>query len=201
MNILPKQQVAYLSNRCNRIIESILKQEGYEATVSKEILTAVTRFFLRDIYRIDEQQRGRISLSKFAGYWGFWIRKLKPISLAKDTKDPTKKELQEINELVAISFSCEIVNLLRDTAAFEDFVWQDCSGDDDINCDGSKCFNSYVNQFMAANRNFFLRYVHYSMRHRTFGPHHFVLFLEQLMFSACVRCQFSLDERKKYDPE
>jgi len=194
---LPEEQVAFLTQRARRLISLILSQENIEANISTEVLTSVTTFFLRDIYRIDEQQRGDISLAKFAGYWGFWIRKLKPISDAKDKEEDQNGVYHDINELVAIQFAVDIIVLLRAANPFNDNVWQTCDDDDKLKCNGVQCFKEYTLNYFGFHTNFFQNYITYSMRNRTFGPHHFSLMMESLMYSACVRSQFGSDLRKK----
>lgn len=193
--MLPKTQIAYLTKKSLIILNSIIENEGYEAQISKKVLTQATSYFLRDIYRLDEQQRGAVSLAKFAGYWGFWIRKLKPISPGRLKDNPESEEYPELNELAAINFAVEIIQLLRQSERFEDFVWRECREDNAQSCNGIVCFSMHVSTFFKANEGFFLDYIKHSLRVRTFGPHHFSLVLEQLIYSSCIRSQFGQQER------
>lgn len=197
MNIPPENQVAFLSYRARTLIKNILLKAGYDAAISDEILSSSTSFFLRDIYRLEEQQFEQISLAKFAGYWGFWIRKLKPISGAVRVGAEEKQtEVQEINEIVSILFAIEIMKILREKAVFHDAVWSACQTHANTKCSGTKCLDDHAHVFFNFNKRFFLNYIHYSMRHRTFGPHHFALLMEQLLFSSCARIQFDSTARK-----
>ena len=184
---VPKQQIAFLSTRCTQIIEGILDDFGVDAEIDKEIVLDLTEFFLRDIYRIDRQQRGSISVAKFAGYWGFWIRKLKPLSQPKPIADCVleENEIKAINEYVAVVYAVKFLIELRGGAVFDDHVSQRCREIESGACDGMKCVSQYTEKYMNFENRFFLRYIVYSMRHRTFGPHHFALLIETLIFGAC----------------
>jgi len=68
---VPPNQVIFLKNVALRFIRPILGSLGVNATIDENLLEDVAAFFLRDIYRIDRQQKESISAAKFAGYWGF----------------------------------------------------------------------------------------------------------------------------------
>jgi len=127
LNSLPHNEVQYFSDRSFRIISSILVSLGVEeeeCEVDKDILVEVAEFFLRDIYRIDKQQRGSVSIAKWAGYWAFWVRKLKPISMinldeGEEYASLTREDAVHINEIVALQFSLEIVAKYRESGGLE----------------------------------------------------------------------------------
>jgi hypothetical protein len=191
---VPEKQVAFLATECELVFQAILKDLGVIAKIDSKIVRQLTAFFLRDIYRIDQQQRGSVSLAKHSGYWGFWVRKLKPISGAKlDGDFLSAEELEFINEIVSIYFA---IHLVQENRAREhditqirgqqsDMVRVQCSEDRPGHCSGTKCFEKYVKEYLNFNKRFFLNYITYSMRNRTFGPHHFALLIEGLIYSAC----------------
>ena len=181
--MIPETQIAFLTERVEKIIISISINMGFKPEFSDELLEASTEFFLRDIYRLDEQQRGSITLAKFAGYWAFWIRKLKPIRSAKFISGDLKgKKVADVNEVVALQLAVNLVLMLRKSGPFEDAVRNSCK---DKTCDGTDCFEEYTGKYFAFNKSFFREYIMYSMRNRTFGPHHFSLLIENFVYSSC----------------
>lgn len=191
---VPEKQVAFLATECELVFKAILSDLGVKAKVDSKIVRQLTAFFLRDIYRIDQQQRGSVSLAKHSGYWGFWVRKLKPISGAVlDGDFLSEEELEFINEIVAVYFSIELVkeNRARELKVTQlpgeqrDMVRVKCSERRPQHCKGTACFENYVKEYLNFNKRFFLNYITYSMRNRTFGPHHFALLIEGLIYSAC----------------
>ncbi|MXQ07888.1 hypothetical protein GQ651_08520 [Alphaproteobacteria bacterium GH1-50] len=193
MNSLPTNEIGFFADRSYRIINEILASlsvEPNEASIDKDILLEVSEFFLRDIYRVDKQQRGSVSIAKWAGYWGFWIRKLKPVKMQTLEDDATYKTISiedavNINERVAFQFALEIVAGHRKYGGFQDHVYRNCSLAAAGECDGVDCFWKFALRYMNFEDEFFSNYITYSMRNRTFGPHHFALLLENIVFSSC----------------
>ena len=196
---VPIRQVEFLSKECSEVFQVILENLGISADVDLELVDELSAFFLRDIYRIDQQQRGEVSLAKYAGYWAFWVRKLKPISnpqyVSKDTEKRhiTDRDLKSINEIVSLSFAIYLVNDSRMQAdklkpvrgQREDVVRRECARLEEGRCKGADCFKAHTERYITFNDGFFLQYITYSMRNRTFGPHHFALLIESLIFAAC----------------
>ena len=116
---------------------------------------------MRDIYRLDKQQRGTVSIAKWAGYWGFWIRKLKPIKMASLTefKIINVKDAVAINEIVALQFALEIVAVHRSTGKLEDRVIAGCAKRRLNECDGIKCFWEHATKYLNFNDEFFSKYI------------------------------------------
>lgn len=191
---VPEKQVAFLATECELVFQAILTDLGVSAKIDSKIVRQLTAFFLRDIYRIDQQQRGSVSLAKHSGYWGFWVRKLKPISEAKLAGEfLLDEELEFVNEIVSIYFAIHLVqenrarepNITQLRGQQSDMVRSQCSIDKPGFCSGTNCFEKYVKEYLNFNERFFLKYLTYSMRNRTFGPHHFALLIEGLIYSAC----------------
>ncbi len=193
MNLLPHNEVQYFADRSYRIITDILKSLGIakaEHEIKRDILVEVAEFFLRDIYRIDKQQRGSVSIAKWAGYWAFWVRKLKPISMVNladnvEYKKISHRDAVHINEIVSLQLALEIVAKYREFEGLEDIVGRNCKKVQDRKCDGVDCFWKFATRYMNFHDEFYWKYLTYSMRNRTFGPHHFVFLMENIIFSAC----------------
>jgi hypothetical protein len=184
---IPQRQIKFLSKQCEGILLAILEKLELSAKIDPELVEELTMFFLRDIYRIDQQQRGSVSLAKTTGYWAFWIRKLKPIKDAKLTKNSSfnKNELTYVNEVVAIQFAMELVTEFRESGGFTDVVREECNRRDGEACNGVACFGKYVGNYLSFHDEFFKKYLTYSMRNRTFGPHHFAILIENIIYASC----------------
>lgn len=189
----PEDQVVKFSVATERALILALEQNGItEANFSLSSLRVkmLSFYFLRDMYRIENEQNGKISATKFAGYWAFWIRKIKPIGSAFDPTNEnfgTKTHLAEkttINEVVAVDVG---LNFLahegkgQPDGHVHDFIRYDCKTE----CNGSDCMLSYAQKFFEFRKNINQKYLLSSMSHRTFGPHHTTMLFEQLVFGGC----------------
>ncbi len=181
-----QDEVTDLAENAHRLIERYLHEINVEAHISKKTIVELAYFFYRDIYRIKVQQNDHVTAAKFAGYLGFWIRKLKPISEAFNigaNKEDPNLEIIEINELAALQIAINV--LIQDgkggaESELHDPVRRNCQ---DNTCDGKVCLTEYIRLYFGLPTN--VDYILYSMRHRTFGPHHLVNSLEHLVFGAC----------------
>lgn len=174
------------------LIRKILIDLNIVCDVSDKIVAEMSTYFLRDLNRLREQQKEKVSSIKFAGYWGFWLRKLKPISNAfirgSDRNNP-RNEVAHINELVAleisISYILKIAGISDTGGSITDPIRGACSKHLSKECDGSECVKKSAYDFLRFQNAGNLKYLIYSMRHRTFGPHHFVTNLDHMVFGAC----------------
>lgn len=194
--IVPARQSAIFASHVELIIRNLLNELNIDKScrISKAILHECIQFFLRDIYRIEYQQRDDIALTKFAGYLGFWIRKLKPVSSAfPANKSEDADEIININEILALSISIYIITRELEKnehqRIFSGALYSPCS-----DCPGqAECFARYVKRHLAYHNHSNQRYLTYSMRARTFGPHHFVVILENLIQGCCSKRIIELD--------
>jgi len=194
MGSLPHNEVQYFADRSYRIVSDILESLGVSETeheIDRDILVEVAEFFLCDIYRIDKQQRGSVSIAKWAGYWAFWVRKLKPISMVNlddevEYENISHQDAVHINEIVSLQLALEIVAKYREFDGLEDIVGRHCKKIQNGECDGVSCFWKFAIRYMNFSDEFYSKYLTYSMRNRTFGPHHYALLMENIIFSACT---------------
>ena len=186
-----EDDVAALAAATESLLLEVSKRLGISSELSRKNVFNVAKYFLRDINRIRDRQDGSISAIKFAGYWGFWIRKLKPLSRAfkfGDSRDDYKKEIVEVNELVALEISVAFIvriGSLVEHKVVIDPIRGNCGCRNTGACDGAECAKQAAISFMKFNNYLNLRYIVYSMRHRTFGPHHLVTNLDHIVFGAC----------------
>lgn len=142
-----------------------------------------------DLERLSRNQNDDTSITKIAGYWSFWIRKLAPIIYARDLSRPPSSgavmdTLDDINERAALNFA---VSLTSDPTTNAEFGGLDpyrmhCGH---TPCDRRTCIERFMQYAFAEHDRHFERYVIHCMRHKTFGPHNFVVLLEQLILGAC----------------
>src|SRR4029077_19572145 len=187
------EAVAAIAAATEVLVSEVAARLGVTCDVSKKTVFSVARYFLRDINRIRDRQDGSISSIKFAGYWGFWIRKLKPLSNAYRfgaDKNDHNNEVIEINELVALEISVAFIlriGTFAEHGVVIDLIRGSCSQRRDQTCNGAVCVKESAIDFMKFRDALNLRYIVYSMRHRTFWPHHFVTNLDHIVFCACKK--------------
>lgn len=185
---IPDYQVTVLFQIIKKILLNHLNERALHDRlyISDAILYETVLFWLRDLYKLDYQQRGNVSLSKYAGYLGFWVRKLKPVSNAFPSENTEPKaEITNINEIIALDISISVIihELRQDdkSRSFLDTLSIRCE-----KCPGqSNCFSRYVKHYFSYNGRAKQHYLTYSMRSRTFGPHHFVNELDHLIYASC----------------
>ncbi len=190
--IPPESQVNEYAVFTEKALALALRQIGItecESNISPKRLKSCAYHFLRDMYRIESEQRGTVSATKFAGYWAFWIRKVKPIGHAYDPSNPNFQidrqlsEIDTINELMGIDVA---INFLADLGKgnvhdVHDFIRFDCAN----SCDGASCLRTYAKAFFNFHDGINQKYLINSLAHRTFGPHHLTIILENLVYAAC----------------
>jgi len=105
-----------------------------------------------------------IDVSKFIGYACFWVRKIKPYHNATTTAG---NPFKSVNEYFSIWLAKELGEM----------HWK--SHDEPEKC------QQFIDNYEAflADKEFF-DYVVMSMKARTFGPHHYVMWLKSLMPSS-----------------
>lgn len=145
---------------------------------------------MRDIYRLSNEQTDSIAITKYAGYWAFWVRKLKPIRWAFDRdhaeygSQQENSELSNINELIALEIAITLLPSERVENVgppLADPNRSHCQK----SCNGVDCFNLYAKDFFSVHDRYNENYIIYSMRHRTFGPHHMTMLLDSIVFGSC----------------
>ena len=174
----------------HKIVERILSATGdFEYELSPLRISHVSYYFMRDIYRLNDRQGGAITATKFAGYWAFWIRKIKPIRFAYDRSHASYKtskmasEVPEINERVGLELALSfLAGEGKGTGeSLHDQVRYVCRKP----CDGSACLHEYTRAFFTHHRGGMQEYLLYSLAYRTFGPHHLTMILDQMIFGSC----------------
>lgn len=183
----------------HRAIVKVLKDLRVEANISKQILLDVIIHWGRDMKRIESAQSGDGSATKHIAHQAFWIRKLKPISnaypqdemdsarLKRTTVRPTK-EIVDINERVAIALACKALLLYVEKGIFFDVnLATDKALDPPPGADVSRMrafLKAYFREKISQADGTIYDNLLYSMRYRTFGPHHMTQILDQAVFGS-----------------
>ena len=198
IEIIKNEEVAQVAAITHKFIRIIVDRIGVECDISSLIITEIATSFVKDIKRLTDHQDNGISVTKYVGYWAFWIRKLKPVSSAFMNDDTQRsfnetpiigdhtQELVYINEIIslefAITFLADIRSNIPDNADLYDPIRTQCSN---TSCKGSDCFIKTVDMYFTMNGGENIHYILYSMRFRTFGPHHYAMMLQGMLFSSC----------------
>ncbi len=190
-----------MAARTSLLVNNICEDMGLAVEISPAKIFDLAHAFTKDLNRIVSNQLHKnksdgVSIYKYAGYWAFWIRKTKPITYAVKKSNLQIKpsgeygssdfqdELLDINERVALEIALSLIVLSRKENLIEaDTVRFQCSKKEI--CDGSQCLIKYWRELFNFNEKGVLNYLIYSMRYRTFGPHHFVLMLQIISHGAC----------------
>lgn len=186
MNLSSSQQnnadddLRAISKRLNEIVkvEAAKYAKDLETLVDKELselcvdYKEVPRSLLeeaafncaKDIYKIALYHPDGVEPLKAFGYMCFWVRKIKPIV------NPTKNgnPFDQINELISIHLGAALC--LRYARQHPDDV---PNGDADA-------VKRRAQVLLNDNRR--MDYLIHSMRYRTFGPHHYVMILQNIVY-------------------
>ena len=178
------KMVASVAAATHSNIELILREKGVtDYRISDGRVRNLAFYFLRDILRIADRQGDEVSATKFAGYWAFWIRKIKPILYANKSSEQGSGEIDEVNEKVCLELSLSFLQKQGkgEGELLHDSVRSTCLSA----CDGANCLRSYALAFFSDANQSVHEYITYSMAFRTFGPHHMTMLLDQMVFAFC----------------
>lgn len=166
------------------ILEKVLPATGItHHRISKAKVLEVAECLVKDISRLIPVQHNQIADSKYAAYWAFWIRKLKPVTEAWIVHNGHDVEVTDINERAALEFA--IATLKNGGKHANDLVRGQCN----LPCDGAACIDKYLTQYFQFANNHYSEYIVYSLGKRTFGPHHLCAVLDSFIFASCSRAQ------------
>ena len=189
--------VAEIAAVTQSLIFRICSGWDLEVEISPNKILETARFLVRDLERLVERQGDSVSIYKYAGYWAFWIRKIKPITFAIPSDRTSlsiagtvrsfdlQHEHTDINERVSLEIAIALIkrHRLENQTSGADSVRAACSGRG--MCNGQICLEKFWDQYTRFNDGEFSNYLFYSMRFRTFGPHHYVMLMQSLVFAAC----------------
>ncbi len=121
------------------------------------VLSEIAYHAAKDIQRLNVYQNDGLDPLKAAAYFAFWIRKLKPIGSAENGG----KQITDINERVAVAIFTALISEITST-----------------NKNYEETIVPRLKKFLNQDQDY--NYLIDSMRHRTFGPHHFYIMARTL---------------------
>jgi hypothetical protein len=178
----PPEFIERVASATHKLLEQIVLANGVKENnfeLSRDKILDLATCFLKDLKRLAISQENEIADTKYAAYWAFWVRKLKPIRVAWADEEK-KNEITDINERAALELALTTVKHAGKHPAC--MIRGSCSI---ARCNGSQCIEQYVNDYFTLYKNYYSEYIIYSMGKRTFGPHHLCSVLDAILFAAC----------------
>lgn len=150
----------------SRIIPACIKAHNIVSNdPSQKILKELCENCARDIVKLSIYQRDLVDPIKTFGYLCFWVRKLKPISNATQGGSL----IEDVNERLSIWLMEWIVEEYYETFSNDDEKRQALE------------IRRRLRSLVSSEKR--MEYIIYCMRSRTFGPHHYVIFLDLIVKS------------------
>jgi hypothetical protein len=176
---------------CHKLLSRAM---NVHADLSPALFYDLALHLREDIRRQAVWDTKGIRPAKYAAYLAFWIRKIKPISLAFDAglyvrynrSPPRMAEIVDINEKVAIRLAFDYISKFNEKNKLTVHkVESGHCGDCVIEYNKEKykrIMNDFCYQKLANDGKCVLETLISDMRYRTFGPHHLVHLFDQFVF-------------------
>lgn len=162
--VVKKTAVVYARD-VESLIYAILKERGIGFNeVPRSYIQEAAYNASKDIHKHMLYHPDGLEQLKVIGYLCFWVRKIKPIIGATEMGKP----LKEANEIVAVHMAGELC--VKYARAYPG----------DIPEKDPEAVKKRVTSFLRDKRR--IKYLVHSMRYRTFGPHHFVMLLQNIVY-------------------
>jgi hypothetical protein len=177
-----ERQLKKFGEHMSELVKGTLREElRIDARTSDRIFQEVVDHWDRDVDRLEKEQKNGVDPSKYFGYFGFWIRKLKPITNAFPIERPPDHEIEDVNEQVAICVA--IRGIMR--AVYENQVSAHHQQEGQRKREAVRRFlrNYLMGPTDERSHSNYSTLV-YDMRYRTFGPHHITHMLRWAEMSA-----------------
>lgn len=169
---------AILSQQLNRCCLGIMGANGIKyVDHSPEARKTAMLNCGKDIEKMAIFQGDDVDPFKLFGYMGFWVRKIKPFSKAFDHNN---KVVIDINERFSLW-------LIRDATLL--YLEKKKVDKIDPNSAGMQFTQEQIDKCSARFDAFFnneerFLYVLHCMQNRTYGPHHFVVLIQNMVYGA-----------------
>lgn len=152
-------------------VPEVLKHYGVTVFSQSNILmNDVAYNCAKDLEKIAIYQKDKVNQLKTFGYFGFWVRKIKPIEQASRNSSAFK----EVNEYLSIWVICSLVTRHYKLIAKKDKSRTKEAG----------AAIAAVDKMISDSKR--MEYLVHCMRSRTFGPHHYVIILQQMIGYADI---------------
>lgn len=164
-----------------------------DSYISDERMFEVASYVIRDLERLENDQNGKISITKYVAYIGFWFSKLKPIRAVSviSADEDVDKEVIDINENVALVLMDRVFwSIVYQNQDAYPRTWKNCNTDACKFAANGKtihggCFRTKNTAYLTGHANRFRKYIVYCLRFRAVSPYFLVNYLEQSIFMSC----------------
>lgn len=191
-----KERCDELAPPVYKSIRLLLDQMELDAIVSYPTVEEIVIHFWRDIDRLFAIHHETVHPTKACSYLAFWVRKLKPISMAfpksaiHKERDifPFEIEVADVNEQIAVHIA---LSWTRRCIEEERFT-PDAKVQKELTLLAfDKSVEDYLTSYFEDGMEMGVRFdnIVYDMRFRTFGPHHLTHMLTNLMREVARKCQ------------
>lgn len=159
--------------------------------ISEEGALQVASYALRDIRRLEQDQKKGVSVSKYVAYVGFWLGKLKPVGKVSLNRNHQTDEILDINERLVLPLMDRLLLMMaRANPAIWPSPWRDCSvtactRDFSGKPVRGECYRIKNRAYRKAYQKRYSDYIAYGLRHRALSPYHLVSYLDQAMYMSC----------------
>ena len=162
-----ENRAAEISVMAASLIPKTLKSYGVDSHYpSIEGIDFMAYNCAKDLEKIAIYQKDQVDPLKTYGYFGFWIRKVKPIEQATRYERPFK----EVNEWLSLWVVVALVTR----------HYREKAGDNPVKRDYARHISQKFTDLLNDPRR--TDYLIHCLRSRTFGPHHYVFLLQQMVY-------------------
>lgn len=159
-----KKYAVFYSRETDKVVLRILQDIGVQThSVPRTLIEEVGYNVAKDFCKLSIYHPKGVDLLKPLGFMCFWVRKIKPIREA--VRDGVN--IKEINELVSVRMMGHLAKRYAEKHP----------GDiKDGDVDG---VHARVRGFIGDEKR--VDYIIHCMRYRTFGPHHYIMLLQNIV--------------------
>jgi hypothetical protein len=173
----------------HNLLFSAATERRMDVKISRNVLKDVVVHYGRDLEKLHDHQKGEVSLTKRIAGLAFWIRRLKPISIAYPKGHRHEDdEIQDANEQIALTIA---MKLLLKTACHKKHL----SVMKDLPESGrAVALSSFLTMYWSNHEGINYTNFIYSFRYRNFSPHHISLLFDSILtgFALSVHPEHSL---------
>ena len=156
----------------HNLLCSVCTERNVQIVISPAALADVVLHHSGDMDKLGAHQGTAISVNKRIAGLIFWIRRLKPITMACLTN--FDGELQDINEQAAVWIAHRLLLAYCETQ----YAWEKLIS---LNIkDKKKEFGLYLQAYWSIGNWFNFTSLVYNLRYRNFSPHHLAILLDTL---------------------
>ncbi len=163
-----------------------------DAVISSEKLRDVVRYALRDLKRLEVDQKSEVSITKYVGYIAFWFAKLKPLTrvdMLADGVGTGSAEIMDINEKIVMPLTARLLAaIVFANPQLTPTIWSTC-GIKQCGTTGADgpgiCFFKKFERYLFGGTGKYQQYIWYCLRYRPSNPYTLVSLLDEALHFSC----------------